>query len=311
MVTIAQTRLPPPKSWSEFEDICRDSFGERWSNPDLTKHGRQGQRQRGVDIYGNDHAGNRVGIQCKNTASPISPTLIAAEVAIAEEFEPPITKLYIATTYDTDASIQQHVRCLSESRVSQGKFGVEIVSWPEIVQDLAKNPALAAKHYPQHFPPSAATPTNMRRDRDVQNLTELLEVIDSPSIAEYLTYGAKYIHFSVYAHVDRILAVRASPIFAIGNQTLLASIDHLVMQWLNLQKLIDSARYNLLPNNMLAFYMPDDACQTPEETKTFEAIGAQVGALLQAVHVFTDYVQANYPDIDLSATSRKARKLYC
>lgn len=151
MPTIANSLLPIPKSWVEFEDICRDSFGERWANPNLVKHGRAGQAQQGVDIYGWDSRKDLVAIQCKNTTGIITPAIINAETSNAENFTPSIKTLYIATTCSPDSHIQKDVRAISRARLKQGKFGVEIVFWNEIVQDLSKNVSLAIKHYPQFF----------------------------------------------------------------------------------------------------------------------------------------------------------------
>lgn len=308
MVTIASSRLPPPRFWSAFEDICRDAFGERWSNPNLSRHGRQGQAQQGVDIYGHDRAGNLVGIQCKNTTHPISSAMVAAEVANAEKFTPPIAMFYLASTCDTDATLQEYVRTLSQTRMSQGKFGVEIVFWPDIVQDLARNPALAAKHYPLHFPAQVVTTGNTQRSRDVQNLTRLLEVIDLPSVDGYLTWGAKYIHSTVVDHLARIGEVRNSPVFTLSDARLLLMIDQLVAEWTELCTRMDSAQYHLLPNGMLVFDMLDDACKTPQDQRAYDAIGVQLGTLRGALHVFTDEVKRNYVDINLAATSDAARR---
>jgi hypothetical protein len=44
--------LPQPRDWQVFEDLCRDLWAERWGNPNTRKHGRTGQKQRGVDIFG-------------------------------------------------------------------------------------------------------------------------------------------------------------------------------------------------------------------------------------------------------------------
>ncbi|WP_075285119.1 hypothetical protein [Xanthomonas campestris] len=310
MVTIASSRLPPPRSWSAFEDICRDAFGARWSNPNLSRHGRQGQPQHGVDIYGQDHAGNLVAIQCKNTSNPISSAMVAAEVANAEKFTPSITMFYLASTCDTDATLQEYVRTLSMARVSQGKFGVEIVFWPDIVQDLARKPELAAKHYPQHFPLWKVTPVDTQHDRDVRNLTQLLNVIDLPSVIEYLTWGAKYIHFSVEEHLNQILAVRHSPVFVVSDLTLLSAIDHLVAQWSELRMRMAFAQYDLLPNNMLVFHMLGDGCRSSEETNIYESIDAQLETLGHAIVAFSRHVQVHYPEIDLAITSREAGRLY-
>lgn len=52
MPIIATSQLLPPESWEEFEDICADLFMLEWGDPAAVRHGRKGQRQHGVDIYG-------------------------------------------------------------------------------------------------------------------------------------------------------------------------------------------------------------------------------------------------------------------
>ena len=57
MPTISSAILLKPAGWDEFEDICLSAFKLRWKEPNLTRHGRQGQAQNGVDISGPDHLG--------------------------------------------------------------------------------------------------------------------------------------------------------------------------------------------------------------------------------------------------------------
>ena len=83
MPTLSNSHLPKPKSWDEFEDITLDALRFRWNSPDLTRHGRQGQKQDGVDIYGMDSFGQQIGVQCKNTISKITPQLIDSEISNA------------------------------------------------------------------------------------------------------------------------------------------------------------------------------------------------------------------------------------
>jgi len=51
--------------------------------------------------------------------------MIDTEVGNAESFKPPLTTLYIATTAETDKTIQAFVRTLSEKRKAAGGFNVE------------------------------------------------------------------------------------------------------------------------------------------------------------------------------------------
>lgn len=116
MPTLADLRVPPPRSWAEFEDIVCSAAKNRWCNPDFTHHGRQGQRQDGVDIYGGDHKERLVGIQCKNTWDGITLKTIEDEILKAESFQPRLKFLYLATTAETDKNVQRSVREISAKR---------------------------------------------------------------------------------------------------------------------------------------------------------------------------------------------------
>ncbi|EAB0396746.1 hypothetical protein D9S00_21450, partial [Escherichia coli] len=177
MVTYNSMLLPPPKSWDEFEDMCKSSFQLRWSNPNLNRHGRSGQRQDGVDVYGDDSLGRFVGIQCKNTVSGISTATIDDELLKAEKFRPKITVLYIATTAPRDVSIQRYVRTLNDARQLKGLFPVDVVFWEDISFDLSKDPAVLKMYYPQMFERHQPTREEFLRKRDISNLSRLLNYI--------------------------------------------------------------------------------------------------------------------------------------
>jgi len=52
MPTIPSMKIPTPKDWQEFESLVRDAMILRWNSPNLQKHGRTGQAQQGVDVWG-------------------------------------------------------------------------------------------------------------------------------------------------------------------------------------------------------------------------------------------------------------------
>lgn len=165
MPTYANTRMPPPKSWDEFEAIVCSAAKNRWKSPDFTLHGRQGQRQDGVDVYGKDDKGRLVGLQCKNTWSGVSTTTVDDEVDKAESFKPPLAHLYVVTTADTDKNLQVFVRELSAERMKAGKFEVSILFWTDIWHDLTLDESRLFQHYPQFKPqaPAAKTPSHDQR----------------------------------------------------------------------------------------------------------------------------------------------------
>lgn len=165
MSTFADSHLPKPSSWDEFEKIVCSIAKIRWLNPDFTRHGRQGQAQQGVDVYGEDQNGNLIGLQCKNTIAGLSNAAILAEVGKAEAFTPALFKLYIATTADSDVTTQTFVRELSKSRRDSGKFEVAILFWGDIWDDLTRDHSRLYQHYPQLKPAEAAVQVRPTHDQ--------------------------------------------------------------------------------------------------------------------------------------------------
>lgn len=149
MPTIRTMELPRPTDPLEFESITMDAMKLAWSTPRLDKNGRPGQAQNGVDIWGWDDLERPVGIQCKRTVDVPSIATIRKEVEAAEKFSHSIRTLWIATTADPDASLQQRVRQLSADRAATGDFAVGLLFWESIVAGLTLNADRVRSHYPQ------------------------------------------------------------------------------------------------------------------------------------------------------------------
>lgn len=141
--------LPKPSNWQDFETIVRDAQAQRWSSTTLQKNGRAGQKQNGVDIYGPDDVGRPTGIQCKRYKPPLTLKHVTDEITKAEKFSGRLVTLFVATTADHDATLQEQVRLLSDTRVSQSRFAVALLFWDDIVSGLLLNPAVFHAHYPQ------------------------------------------------------------------------------------------------------------------------------------------------------------------
>ena len=154
MPTIHSMKIPTPKDWQECESLVRDAMILRWNSPNLQKNGRTGQAQQGVDVWGPDEIGRRVGIQCKRYKDPLVMKDVSDEVAEAEKFKGKFSALFIATTTDHDSTLQAKVRQLSDQRVARGKFAVSIMFWDEIISSLALNPIVFKNYYPMIQPPS-------------------------------------------------------------------------------------------------------------------------------------------------------------
>ncbi|HEJ9692727.1 hypothetical protein PFP02_003480 [Proteus mirabilis] len=181
MPTLSNSNIPTPKSWDEFEDITLTALQIRWSNSELFRNGRQGQRQDGVDIYGNNSSGNFVGVQCKNTIRGITEKIVMDEIKNAESFTPPISELVVATTADRDANLQKKVRNISKDRQLNNLFTVSLLFWNDICNDLVEDEDKFFKHYPQF-----KLKENKALAHDENLFKELMELLKSNGVIRFL-----------------------------------------------------------------------------------------------------------------------------
>ena len=132
-------QLRKPENWQDFERLCKVLWGEIWECPDTIKrNGRQGQAQKGVDVYG-IKKGECVyrGIQCKGkddyTNSQLTESEIDNEIAKALLFTPKLNSFYFATTANKDAHIEEYIRNKNLESISNGGYEIDIFAWDDIV----------------------------------------------------------------------------------------------------------------------------------------------------------------------------------
>ena len=141
------TDLPRPKSWNEFEDICADVLKRLWKDPYIVRNGRSGQKQHGVDSYGQPEylggsaSGQYAGAQCKVT-NALDMATVETEVEIAKGFKPALSEYLVMTTAPRDAQVQQGVR------TKTWPFRVHIIFWDDISLELSGHDDLLQKHFP-------------------------------------------------------------------------------------------------------------------------------------------------------------------
>jgi len=113
----------------------------------LSRNGRSGQRQHGVDIIaqpahlGGSRSGKYAGAQCKNTAQ-LTIDEIRVEVKNAEQFKPKLEEYVVMTTAPRDASLQEAVR------LEKWPFPVRVMFWEDISLGLSGHDDLLQKHFP-------------------------------------------------------------------------------------------------------------------------------------------------------------------
>lgn len=142
--------IPLPSTEQDFESMCSHIFGKIHSCTLPVMYGRRGQKQYGLDIliHENDlfEQSSRIGIQCKHvsklTYDGASGDSILKEVAKADAGVQKIKLLIIATTKESDVSLQNSVSTLSEERIKKGLFPVSIISWNDISNYINQDPEL-------------------------------------------------------------------------------------------------------------------------------------------------------------------------
>lgn len=308
--TLENMMIPPPKGWEEFEGIVKSALELRWRTSTLTMHGRQGQKQNGVDIYGHDDLGRLVGIQCKLTTYSINQNIIDTEISQAENFCSPISTLYIATTSHSDVHLQQYVRNLSMARVKENKFSVGIFFWIDVIQDLTKDINAVQRHYPQLFlsPENPSTAALNLRQRDIENLEGLLRYIDVESIPFSIEMAPRSVNADFICASDTFNAIRANPSFYVHDENLRLLLNSWLDKW---YEIICTGRfkYNHQYNtNQAVFPMPMDLCRNKEESDIYDQLVILYEEYSSLLYAFTSFIHQNYPEIDIRETSAKARR---
>lgn len=136
--------LRRPTNWQDFETLCKKLWSEIWNCPEIKKNGRNGQTQHGVDVYGMPFGEDKYfGIQCKGkdeyTNKQFTEDEITKEIEKAKLFQPPLKKLYFATTAAKDAGIEEFVRKKNIENKAKELFEVHIFSWEDIVDLIDEN----------------------------------------------------------------------------------------------------------------------------------------------------------------------------
>jgi tetratricopeptide (TPR) repeat protein len=155
MTDITNRIVPPPLNWQDFERLCYDLYSHMWRTNDAEMHGRHGQPQAGVDVYGTDRLeGDRfVGVQCKlKEEGALTEKTLRDEIEKAKTFEPPLQVFVIATTAPNDYKIQRVARTISQEHSQKRLFEVRVQGWDTLRQKIADYPEVLRKHFADFAP---------------------------------------------------------------------------------------------------------------------------------------------------------------
>lgn len=150
-------QLPAPADWQAFERFIHELFGSEWKDPRAQLNGRSGQPQAGVDVFGtNASTGGLEGVQCKGKDGRYGHSVgvdeLRVEVKRALTFVPSLTHYYLVTSGVADVNVQKEARVIDEAHRKNGRFGVSVYSWDQLLSILQRHPRVARSHFrPLHM----------------------------------------------------------------------------------------------------------------------------------------------------------------
>lgn len=161
MPTPATAEWALPQSHIEWEDMVCDALRVRLGYPDFRRHGRSGQGQEGVDIFGYP-GGQLIGADCK-LVKHLRFQEVEKGVEHAEQFFPRLTKYYYAVSLRRDAKLQKQERIFNQERLAVKKCEVVILFFEDVCQELSRRHELVQKYWAL-WPPKSS---DLNRSRNI------------------------------------------------------------------------------------------------------------------------------------------------
>lgn len=157
MSLLAATQIPKPADEQAFERACIPLWIDILKDPTVTRNGRRGQRQNGVDLYGarGDDPSHGVGIQCKlkGDGKSLDEDEVRGEVEKALTFKPPLREYYIVTTAPDDVAMQELARLITSELFAAGtKMRVVVWGWNTLEEKIFQS-AEARKAFDPAYSP--------------------------------------------------------------------------------------------------------------------------------------------------------------
>ena len=119
--------FPPPANWQDFQILTARLVELMCIEGTVHEYGRLGQRQDGVDVYGETHNGAHLGVQCKEMqlGKKLTQALMRDEADKALKFQPNLKMFVVATTLPEDTRMHNAATNLNQS----GRYPFKIACW--------------------------------------------------------------------------------------------------------------------------------------------------------------------------------------
>ncbi|MBH3344151.1 hypothetical protein I5O09_10375 [Pseudomonas parafulva] len=139
--------FPPPANWQDFQTLTLRLVEQMCESTTVREYGRQGQRQDGIDVYGEMPGELHLGVQCKQMkpGKKLTLQLIQAEANAALSFQPGLDVFVIATTLAEDTALHKAVTILNAS--NNYSFKISYWSWNYFNDKLNRSSKLMEESY--------------------------------------------------------------------------------------------------------------------------------------------------------------------
>lgn len=219
MPALGMLNLPIPSDCKEFESMVKDYFQKKYGGL-VQLYGRTGQKQNGLDIILKTEKNNFIGIQSKDyLKTDIKEKDIDNYIRIVEDGKVNfrLDKFVIAIAKDNDVNLQNHIHNLSQTRVRQNRFDVEIIFWPDINSCILENEDLLKKYYGDIFKLQLETQDSILVENEEQLLNKFIELYNKYRIIELM-------NSDLFTGIEKVLIVYYDDFNASLNDLLVKSI---------------------------------------------------------------------------------------
>ncbi|PBS13986.1 hypothetical protein CMZ82_00415 [Lysobacteraceae bacterium NML93-0792] len=189
--------FPPPANWQDFQILTARLAELMCIEGSVHEYGRQGQRQAGVDVYGELHGGEHLGVQCKEMelGKKLSERLIRIEADKALKFEPALKIFVVATTLPEDTGMHRAVTNLNQSGAYP--FRITHWSWKHFNDMLNRSNHVVQDSYERYA-------RSFGYDQELEDLEAIRAGFDRPAFIDDFMHEVNYEDF-VDALGDTIL----------------------------------------------------------------------------------------------------------
>lgn len=167
----AAQEVPKPKDWQALQRGCVILFQQDLKDPHAQEYGRNGQKQRGIDVLGrrDGNADHHVGIQCRRIDKPMSKAKILADSREALTIKAGLKEIIFATTCQSDTGMTDAALAVERELKAEGHdLRVVVLSWSDLELKIAQHPLALAFFNPAAVA-SSSSQSSVKLDSDSIN----------------------------------------------------------------------------------------------------------------------------------------------